>query len=93
MRRAAKTDAVQSFIVEGLRKCGYHVEIIGQPVDLLIGVGRAPFLWKLLELKTPQKNGKRRNRKDQRNQDEFLRLTGTPVVCTLEEALKALGAV
>lgn len=36
MRRAAKVDANQPEIVNGLRKLGIAVEVIGKPVDLLI---------------------------------------------------------
>src|SRR5271154_2176247 len=86
--RAKKVDTAQQAIVEGLRKCGYWVEVIGQPVDLL--VGKDFFNWHLLEVKTPQKNGKRRKRKDQEKQDKFIADTATSVVCTLEEALAVL---
>lgn len=37
MRRAARTDANQQAIVEALRKAGASVEVIGKPVDLLVG--------------------------------------------------------
>ena len=97
MRRAARQDASQAAIVEGLRKAGYRVEIIGRPVDLLVGkLWRESFKggwgidWTLMECKTPQKNGKRRPRRDQEAQDRFVEETGTPVVTTLEEALRAL---
>lgn len=101
MRRAAKVDSVQNEIVEGLREWGYHVEIIGRPVDLLVGYHwhtEAPdgmirhMGWKLLEVKTPTKAGKRRKRKDQEDQDDFIAWTGTPVVTSLHEALVALKA-
>ena len=36
MRRAARVDANQQAIVERLRECSVMVEIIGQPVDLLV---------------------------------------------------------
>lgn len=36
MRRAARTDGNQKEIVDGLRRVGVSVEIIGKPVDLLI---------------------------------------------------------
>ena len=36
MRRAAKVDATQATIIKALRRCGVSVEIIKQPVDLLL---------------------------------------------------------
>lgn len=36
MRRAAKVDANQADIIEALRSIGVQVEVIGQPLDLLI---------------------------------------------------------
>ena len=95
-RYAAKVDTVQNEIVEGLRERNYRVEIIGKPVDLLIGVPtyswkKSPIaFWKLLETKTPTKTGKIRKRKDQEAQDKFCEETSTPRVTSLEEALKAL---
>lgn len=37
MRRAARTDANQEAIVAALRAAGASVEVIGKPVDLLVG--------------------------------------------------------
>ncbi|MFZ1009347.1 MAG: hypothetical protein WAN65_21070 [Candidatus Sulfotelmatobacter sp.] len=81
MRRAAKVDSVQQEIVEGLRRCGYRVEIIQRPVDLLVKVGKN--YWRLLEVK-------RCKRKDQPKQQTFIAETGVPVVATVEQALEAL---
>lgn len=36
MRRAAKPDANQAEIIDALRQCGVSVEVIKQPVDLLV---------------------------------------------------------
>ena len=36
LRRAARVDANQADIVAALRRCGISVEIVGQPLDLLI---------------------------------------------------------
>ena len=36
MRRAAKVDATQAAIVQALRSVGVQVEVIKQPVDLLL---------------------------------------------------------
>jgi hypothetical protein len=86
---APRRDISEPEIVSALLKAGYHVwrEL---PVDLL--VWRPDTGFRLLENKTPTKTGKRRKRVDQQKQDEFVRLTGTPVVMTPEEALRALGA-
>jgi hypothetical protein len=81
MPYARKTDSTQSEIVKGLRKCGYRVEIIGKPVDLLVLVGKN--YWRLLEVKN-------RKRNDQPKQRAFCRETDTPVVGSVEEALEAL---
>ena len=102
MRRAARKDEAQDEIVEGLRAAGYRVEIIGRPVDLLCGKAWSygnkdgsrtyveRFRWELIEVKTMTAAGKRRVRGDQEAQDAFIRETGTPVVMSLEQALKAL---
>ena len=65
------------------------------PVPRHIGTppSRVILNWRLLEVKTPLKRGKPRKRKDQAAQDAFLAETGTPVVTTPEEALKALGLI
>ena len=36
MRHAAKIDANQPEVIKALKDCGVQVEVIGQPVDLLI---------------------------------------------------------
>lgn len=98
MRRAAKVDTAQQSIVDGLRANGYRVEIIGRPVDLLVGkysstFGCPIYRWTPMEVKTLTKNGKRRVRRDQEAQDTFIRETGTPVVMSLEQALRALESL
>lgn len=89
-RYARERDLSEPDIVKALRKAGFHVwrEL---PVDLL--VYRPDVGIRLLENKTPTKTGKRRRRTDQEAQEEFIRLTGTPVVLTPEEALRALGEI
>lgn len=98
-RYAAKVDSTQKAIVDGLRKIGFRVEIIGEPVDLLVGkpifwqlmskdssINQIRYSWSLLEVK--RKSGLRR--KDQPTQNLFVDETHTPVVSNLEEALAAL---
>jgi hypothetical protein len=87
---ARKRDDSEPNIVKALEKAGFKVwkEL---PCDLL--VYRPDKGFQTLENKTPTKTGKRRKRKDQKAQDEFIRLTGTPVALTAEDALRKLGAV
>lgn len=89
MRYARKRDQSELKIVAALRAAGFSVwrEL---PVDLL--VWRKDTGFQCLENKTPTKTGKRRSRTDQQAQDDFVRLTETPVVLTAEEALRAMGA-
>ena len=87
----ARRDLSQPGIIQAIEAAGFQVWIIGWPVDLL--VWRADKGVKLLEVKTPTRSGKRRARSDQQAQDAFIALTGTPVVKTSEEALRALGAI
>jgi hypothetical protein len=90
-RWSVKRDLAQPEIIAAIEAAGFQVWRIGLPVDLL--VWRADKGVRLLEVKTPTKSGKRRARSDQQAQDVFIALTGTPVVKTSEEALRALGAI
>lgn len=90
MRRAYRRDEAEPAIVVALGQSGFLVWRLLQPCDLL--VWRADKGWRLLEVKTPTKSGKQRTRHDQIDQGEFLELTGTPIVKTPMEALRALGA-
>lgn len=98
MRRASRVDTVQQEIVDGLRAHGYRVEVIGRPVDLLVGQPLIPhafgpgwsYRWTPMEIKTPTKTGARRVRRDQQAQDAFILETGCPVVTSLTSALRAL---
>lgn len=95
-RWAAKTDTSQQQIIDGLRTYGVHVWSIGKPVDLLCWHSRwGPGNFKLLEVKTPQGKRKPKPRIDKRQQaqNEFLALTGTPIVTDLFTALAALGLI
>lgn len=85
---ARKRDESEADIVEALEKAGFRVwrEL---PVDLLLY--RPDTGIRLLENKTPTKTGKRRKRTDQKAQDDFIKLTGTPVALTPEDALRKLG--
>jgi len=87
-RYAARVDANQSQIVDGLRAVGVWVEIIGRPVDLLwVYHGTVG----LMEIKLPGK----RLTEGQRDLADALRWQGyeLPVVRSLDEALKIIGVV
>lgn len=74
-----RPDATQSDIVNSLRQAGIWVWVIGQPCDLLTYFRGC---WLPLEAKPIKK----RRRKDQEKQDEFLKATNCPVVRSFQEA-------
>ncbi len=82
-RYAASTDLNQSAIVEALRAIGCDVEIIGKPVDLLVGYRKLNFLVEI-------KREGMRPRKDQKEQQEWIRnWRGQVRVCsTPDEAIR-----
>lgn len=84
MRRAARTDDNQEAIVKALRQIGVAVEIIKQPVDLLI---HHRGVTSVMEVKNP--DGRDELTKDQ---VEFIaRWPGTVhVVRSVEEAMRAV---
>ena len=89
-RFAARVDDSQGEIIKAIRKAGWQVWVIRKPVDLLVRLP-AYDLWIPLEVKTPDAKGRRRSPdKRQVEQNEFIGMTGCPVVCTPEEALQAL---
>lgn len=83
LRYAAKVDGNQADIVEALRNIGCVVEIIGRPVDLLVGYRTHNFL---LECKQKGKE----NRKDQQKQRDWMAAWPgqVRVVFTPDEAVK-----
>jgi hypothetical protein len=83
VRRKTRPDATQAAIVEGLRKAGIIVYVIGQPCDLLTYYPPMKR-WRTLECKPLIK----RNRNDQEEQVTFLAVTGTKIVRTAEEAIQ-----
>ena len=86
LRQAARTDANQAEIVEALRQVGAHVEIIGRPVDLLVGFRHQNFL---LEVK----RSKVRPRRDQHEQQAWMgKWTGQVTqVESVDQAFTVLG--
>lgn len=86
-----RADESQSPIIEALEKAGWHVWIIGRPVDLLAWKEGKGF--RCLEAKTARgkKNPKAVIDKRQKEQIDFIQKTGTPRVTSAEEALLAVG--
>jgi hypothetical protein len=86
-----RSDNSQAGIVEAIQGAGWSVWIIGRPVDLLCWRRRDGF--RLLECKTAygKQNPKAVIDKRQKEQIEFIELTGTPRVTSPIEALLALG--
>ena len=50
IRRAARRDNVEHWLVDALRKCGAAVVFLNEPTDLLVGFRGANYL---LEVKSP----------------------------------------
>ena len=74
-RRAAKRDAAEPEVVSALRQCGFSVERMDKPCDLLVGFRRRTFL---VEVKSGSKGyGKRLNANQQAFSDVW---RGSPVV-------------
>ena len=90
-RWATKRDSIEPAIIEALERVGAEVWPLDYPVDLLV---RFRGAWHLLECKTASGKSRRIARdKRQDAQWNFIEGTGTPVVTTPTEALKAIGAV
>lgn len=92
-RYAKRPDESQPAIVQALRDAGWHVWIIGRPVDLLCWKAGKGF--RCLEVKTARgkKNPKAVVDKRQKEQIEFIETTGTCRVTSSFEALLAVGEV
>ena len=73
---AKKTDLNQQEIVDALRAIGCDVEVIGSPVDLLVGYRKHTFLIEC-------KRAGMENRKDQQEQRDWIKnWRGQVRVCT-----------
>lgn len=90
--RRRRADNTQADIVAGLLHCGYRVDIIGQPVDILVGRESWGNRWLLLEAKTPtgKRNPKARVRSDQPDQNDFCARYRVPRVTSWLEAQAAI---
>ncbi len=85
VRRIHRADNTQADIVDGLRRVGVRVFVIGRPVDLLtLHRGK----WLPIECKS-----QKRLRADQAEQNELVAECGIPRVTSLDEALRAVGAI
>lgn len=94
-RRAKKRDKSEPAIIQALEQANFEVWILDKPCDLAVRRDSwPPGIFQLLEVKTPygkQQKARRDNRQEE--QIAFLERTGTPVVTTPMEALRAIGAV
>lgn len=94
-RYAKRRDISEPAIIEALTQAGWHVWQLDRPCDLLcwkpvLGLGT----FKTLEVKTGR--GKKlvvACDKRQIAQQTFIQTTGTPIVRTPLEALRAVGAI
>lgn len=93
MTYARRTDTTQQAIAKALRKCGYVVEIMREPVDLVVRHSRWPWnVWCMGDAKTPnRKGGKYAPRADQKDQQQFCREHGVPYWPSVESALEYLA--
>lgn len=85
-RRAARRDVNESGIVAALQNVGADVYRLSQPCDLVV---RFRGVVHLLEVDNP--DSKYRKRED--NQKLFLAQWKVPLIQTVDDALKAIGAV
>jgi hypothetical protein len=93
-RFAKKRDTAEGPIIDALELVGYHVWQLDRPCDLLLWrEDMGPGRFRTLEVKTRSGKAKLRIDKRQDQQTAFLTTTGTPVVTTPMEALRAVGAV
>jgi hypothetical protein len=91
MRRAARIDANQSQVIIALRAAGASVDVLGQPVDLLVGFRSVTIL---MEVKNPDNSyGKAGANKNQRTFMEAFRGGPVCVVDGPEAALRAIGVI
>lgn len=86
-RYATKRDAAEPQIIDAVTKAGWHCWQLDYPVDLLLWKEGRGFL--LLKVKT----GKGKIRKEQVDQRNFVETTGTALVRTPMDALRAIGAM
>jgi len=93
-RFAKRRDKSEPPIIQALEAAGFEVWPLDKPCDLAVRKSTWPGgLVQLLECKTIHEDRKRiKVNKDQVGQRNFLQTTGTPIVTTPIEALRAVGA-
>jgi hypothetical protein len=90
-RYAKKRDTAEPGIIDALEGVGALVFQLDTPADLLV---KFRELWHVMEVKTGRgKNLTVIKDKRQKQQQDFLLLTKTPIVRTPDEALRAIGAM
>lgn len=97
-RPDAKVDSAQADIVSGLSDRGIDVWSIRKPCDLLVRfwcVRHQGHCWQTLEVKTAygKKFPKARKRNDQEKQQRFLEYSQTPVVISVDDAIRKLNSL
>lgn len=94
-RFATRRDNAERPIIEALEQVGFQVWPLDTPCDLICRKDSwAPGRFQALEVKTGR--GKKltvAKDKRQETQQNFIASTGTPIVRTPLEALKAVGAI
>jgi hypothetical protein len=91
VRHASRVDANQAAIVSALQAAGASIEIIGLPVDLLIGFRGVTLL---IEVKNPKSRyGKAGANKNQASFMQSWRGGPVALVDSPEAALRAIGAI
>lgn len=91
MRYALRVDANQTAVISALEAAGATVQVVGKPLDLLVGIRGK---WLLLEVKDGAKS-KSRQKPTKAQQTFFERFPGYPwaIVDGPEAALRAIGCV
>lgn len=89
-RYAKRVDANQAQIVSALEAAGAKVEVIGQPVDLLVGVPGTKLLM-LIEVKNPKSAYGKRGANPR--QDEFFEKWGHYPIAMVDSPDAALSAL
>ncbi len=84
-RYAQRRDANEPAIVRALEDIGCQVQRMGQPCDLLV---RWRGVLHLLEIDNPESKYRQRDR----GQLEFLRDWNIPLIQTINDAFRAIGA-
>lgn len=91
MRHAARVDGTQAAIIQALRAAGASVEVLKQPLDLLVGFRGA---WALVECKSSRYEATGRLTATRKRQLEFRTRhpSGGPIytVWTPEQAVDAI---